>query len=51
MMRGEILSYTLIHLLQANGYRPNNSMNPTAGGRHLPRSRVGRSPAAGYAER
>jgi hypothetical protein len=31
--------------------RPNNTMNPTAGGRRALRSRYGRSPAAGYGER
>jgi hypothetical protein len=30
---------------------PNNGVNPTAGGRLPPSSRVGASPAAGYTER
>jgi hypothetical protein len=31
--------------------QPNNTINPTADGRHTLEARVGHSPAAGYTER
>jgi hypothetical protein len=38
-------------MILASDGRPNNGVNPTAGGRRPPSSRDGLSPAAGYTER